>query len=553
MAHEISRQTKNQVIRLFKNSRIDEAFSQISRLIEKYPGDHELHYIAGMIYASQHRYADALICFEQAVQLHPKDAESHFEIGIIHTILCRYQKALAAFNEARKFRSHERHADGYIRQIRRAAKPRDVTLSVCLIVKNEEKYLPTCLRSIQGVADEIVVVDTGSTDQSVRIAERFGAKIVHFEWNDHFADARNFAKKQATGDWILQIDADEELVPGDQNKVREFICQNGCDGAFLRLQNRTTSTFGEDQPTVHYLIRLFQNRPDIHYVNPVHETLSLPGKAVPTDITLIHHGYNTDAASLQQKNERNARILYARLQAAPDDVTNLFYLSMLHLGKGEFEQCEDFAKQVLLKLKPDDLAHQHLYLMSLKNLALIHIERQQYEEALECCHRAIEHNSNYLEPWYFLGLIHYRQGHYQACKVPFETFIQKYRDNERAPKFNLFAQSAGAYLYQCYHLLGKVYRKEKNYEPAQQMMAKTVEVNPGFWIGHAELGYLFREIGDSEKAVWHLAQAIKLAKNNPEVNRTNPSAWFDFLNALKHYKALTNQRNAKKAGVSSSS
>ncbi len=87
------------------------------------------------------------------------------------------------------------------------------TLSLCMIVKNEEKHLARCLSSVKDVADEIVIVDTGSTDKTIEIAESFSAKIFHFDWVNDFSAARNFALSKCTGDWILYLDADEELNP----------------------------------------------------------------------------------------------------------------------------------------------------------------------------------------------------------------------------------------------------------------------------------------------------------------------------------------------------
>ena len=90
--------------------------------------------------------------------------------------------------------------------------PENPKLSVCMIVRDEEKNLPRCLESVESVADELIIVDTGSKDNTISIAKDFGAKIFHFEWCDDFSAARNQYLKYATGNWILQIDADEELL-----------------------------------------------------------------------------------------------------------------------------------------------------------------------------------------------------------------------------------------------------------------------------------------------------------------------------------------------------
>jgi len=94
------------------------------------------------------------------------------------------------------------------------------SLSLCMIVKNEEEYLQECLASVEDVVDEIILVDTGSTDRTVEIAGQFDAEVHHIPWNDDFAAARNESIKHASGDWILQLDADERLDPESKKELR---------------------------------------------------------------------------------------------------------------------------------------------------------------------------------------------------------------------------------------------------------------------------------------------------------------------------------------------
>ena len=91
---------------------------------------------------------------------------------------------------------------------------RHVTISACMIVKNAEELLPQCLESVKDVVDEIIVVDTGSTDKSIEIAESYGAKMYHHPWENDFSKHRNQSIGYATGDWILWIDADEAVKEG---------------------------------------------------------------------------------------------------------------------------------------------------------------------------------------------------------------------------------------------------------------------------------------------------------------------------------------------------
>ena len=110
-------------------------------------------------------------------------------------------------------------------------------ISLCMIVKNEERFLDDCLESVLGVVDEIIVVDTGSTDKTADIAKSHGARVIDFPWTEHFAEARNQAIERAEGDFMLTLDADERLDPATAHHVREAVDQGVFDVAYLRFEN----------------------------------------------------------------------------------------------------------------------------------------------------------------------------------------------------------------------------------------------------------------------------------------------------------------------------
>ncbi|MFQ5649056.1 MAG: tetratricopeptide repeat protein [bacterium] len=533
--HNRYRKQKKNIVRLLKQERVHEAHETLRRLKSAHADDYDLHYLEGMIHASQQRYADAMASFSQALQLNPGHPESEFELGIIQMVLCRFNRAADHLQRVRNHNYRRPEIDNYLQQIEKVARAEDVTLSACLIVKNEEQHLPGCLKSLQAVADEIVVVDTGSQDATIAIAESFGAKVYPYRWQNDFAAARNFANQQANGDWIIQLDADEELFPQDQNKVREVIHQDKCNGAYLALHNRVSSAFGENKPSVHYLVRMFKNRPDFIYENPIHEVLKISGEVIAVDINLLHHGYNLETDYMLEKRRRNAEILYRRLQENPESVTTLFYLGMMHLGNRQFELAESFGKRALEKIKPNDLSKQHLLLMTLNNLALISHEKNDLTAAKTYCERAIALNENYLDPHYFLGLAYYKEGQLEKAKEVFKAYLEQNQALSERPVFNLFGSSADAYLYQVYHFLGKIYRKQRQDERAIDWMTKAVASNPNFWIGFVDLGYIHVDLKQWAKAADSFDQAIKLARNNPEVNEKNETFWYDFTNAVRTY------------------
>lgn len=144
-------------------------------------------------------------------------------------------------------------------------------LSLCMIVKNEEKKLEEFLFSIRDFVDEIIVVDTGSTDNSKDIALKFTSKVYDFKWNDDFAAARNFSISKAKGDWILVLDPDEVIDEKDLVKIKKIIEKDDKDFLGYRLIQKTF--YNNKVISVRGICRLFRNDKRIKFIYPVHETV----------------------------------------------------------------------------------------------------------------------------------------------------------------------------------------------------------------------------------------------------------------------------------------
>jgi glycosyltransferase involved in cell wall biosynthesis/Flp pilus assembly protein TadD len=196
-------------------------------------------------------------------------------------------------------------------------------LSVCLIARNEEKFLGQCLESVRGLADQIVVLDTGSTDRTIEIAKEHGAEIHHFTWIDDFSAARNAALEHARGDWVLILDADEEL-PSDQHATLKLDLK-GRNTIALRLPlvNR-----GQEAEGCSFVPRLFRNAPGVYFTSRVHEqvfpSLVALGKSwgLVTGLgkaQILHHGYSKETLKDRNKIERNLNLLHKAVQEDPDD------------------------------------------------------------------------------------------------------------------------------------------------------------------------------------------------------------------------------------------
>lgn len=202
-------------------------------------------------------------------------------------------------------------------------------VSLCMIAKNEQRFLGECLARAKDAVDEIVLVDTGSTDDTVAIAESFGAKVIRTTWPDDFSAPRNLGLRAATGDWILVLDADEFLQPGACARIRDAVRAPKVLGYHMRFVN----VYGESRTQGVMMVRLFRNLPGIAYQNVIHEqvTPSLQRIGQPmglvlasADIEVEHHGYTEAVMSERGKNERNERLFKKQLEQTPDDIYCLY-------------------------------------------------------------------------------------------------------------------------------------------------------------------------------------------------------------------------------------
>ncbi len=228
-------------------------------------------------------------------------------------------------------------------------------LSACLITKNEERCLARCIESMQGIIDELIVVDTGSTDSTVEIALGFGAKIFHFQWIDDFAAARNYAIEQATGDWILFLDADEWFrAPKDALVFRRFLNKVKDPNTFalaIQLQN-IDRTRPEELRERMPCLRAFRNLPACRYQRLIHEHIPVPpGMHIrfeqDLDVLLLHDGYSGDI--FEDKIRRNNQLLYRALEKDPEDHLLHYYLGEAYNAIGELERALDHLMQFLEK------------------------------------------------------------------------------------------------------------------------------------------------------------------------------------------------------------
>lgn len=228
-----------------------------------------------------------------------------------------------------------------------------VTLSICMMVKDEEHNLQRCLSSLNGVADELIIVDTGSNDNSVSIAESFGAKVYHHpfkgEFIDDFSKYRNLSIGYASSEWVLIFDADEELFlnnPSSASDLKDWLGKIPfeCKSAAITLQD-----IQKDMQAMQFnSVRLFRKE-SVRYEGIVHnKPVIISGKSEAVFCPLIylkHYGYDLTPEKQVEKRTRSESLLHKRLEQNPDDVVAMFYLVQAYTAYDEFDKAAEYIEK----------------------------------------------------------------------------------------------------------------------------------------------------------------------------------------------------------------
>jgi len=266
-----------------------------------------------------------------------------------------------------------------------------VEISCCMIVKNEEAHIKGCIQSLFQEVDEIIIVDTGSTDKTKEIAISFGPKVRLFEfpWRDDFSEARNASIREAKGSWVLIVDADERLnTLGRRNILRDLAKIGGVDAYYVGI--RSFNLDGDKvSGSFDWAVRFFKRLPDVEFSGIIHESvfpsLLKRGSIIKNAPFIIDHfGYEVSEDQLRLKLERNFKLALKQIRRTPKDPYFLYHLALpaLKLGKrSTAARVIDKAHQIIKKSNNRSEAPLHCFILNLK--ARILLEEGAYQEALE--------------------------------------------------------------------------------------------------------------------------------------------------------------------------
>ncbi|HEX9060082.1 MAG TPA: glycosyltransferase family 2 protein, partial [Clostridia bacterium] len=226
----------------------------------------------------------------------------------------------------------------------------DHRISLCMIVKDEEKYIDGCLKSVKDFVDEMIIVDTGSTDRTIEICKSFGAQVLNFHWNGDFSEARNYGLDHAAGDWILWLDADEKVDDTDAKKLRDIIEYDDLL-LYIHLINFYGDIPDPDKTFEIACTRLFRNHNGFKFINKIHEVLNeseiiekLNGSSIikTVPIKVYHYGYLDSVNKEKNKSERNINMLKAELKQKDYSPWVLYHIASEYYNLKKYNEALDY-------------------------------------------------------------------------------------------------------------------------------------------------------------------------------------------------------------------
>src|SRR3954454_5229515 len=313
---------------------------------------------------------------------------------------------------------------------KRARRVEDQTLSLCMIVKDEEEMLPRTLEAIRSAVDEIVVVDTGSTDRTVEIAESFGAKVLHHEWTGDFAAARNVSIEAASGDWIVWLDADEVLVAEDAPKLRELTGQTWREASYL-VETNFTGDIEDGTAVTHNALRVFRNRPEYRFEGRLHEQMAhnLPGylaeRVGHTQVRIEHYGYLGVVRESKDKARRNLELLEKQAADGVDTAFHKFNLGSEYLAVGDFEKACDLLTRAWKEMEAEPNRKNYPYMPSLASRVVIALrETGKLDEAHRQADEGLEVFPGFTDLVYHQANIAKERGDVESAKALLRRCIE---------------------------------------------------------------------------------------------------------------------------------
>jgi glycosyltransferase involved in cell wall biosynthesis len=437
--------------------------------------------------------AEILRTLEKAIQDFPEVPEFRAEYAQYLAEMFDYKKAISQMQQALKCYTTysslepstfdaqaEKLANILLEKWKQADElQQNLTLSACVITKNEAGEIGRWIKSMQQCTDEQILVDTGSTDDTVAIAAAAGVNVYHYEWENNFAAAKNFAIEKATGDWIVFLDADETFTPDTVVKVRQVIAREhprlqDVDAIMCPIIN-----IDIDQNNMEISrfinLRMFRNVSYLRYTGNVHEGIRHQGAELrihieKKDLGIYHTGYSSNR--INEKLKRNLKLLQEDIDKNGEGIQHYRYLMDCYQGLGEHEKAVKYAKLHLNSNASSVGTESDIYRTLINSMVFLKKESAEIKPYLE---QAIERFSDIPDFYAYYAADFFRQGDFAMAK----KYLLKALDVYQHPACESVNSTSFAYvLSEIYSYLSKIYLDEGDIKLTEKYIDLSLKDNP---------------------------------------------------------------------------
>ncbi|KAA3637006.1 MAG: tetratricopeptide repeat protein [Calditrichaeota bacterium] len=406
--------------------------------------------------------------------------------------------------------------------------------------------------------DEIIIVDTGSKDNTVKIAESYGAKVYHQQWEGDFSKHRNYSIEQAKSDWIFIIDADERMYAEDLPMLKSVLN----DKANNLISINVFNVYGTNEEVTTFLpsVRFFRKEKKLRYEGIVHNRLNYKAdeEIVRANIKLKHLGYGLDPDKMEAKFQRTKLLLEQQLKDEPENAFALFNYAQILKAEGDNYPVKNIpeiikaARKAVELTDPNNPEERFIHLMTLDQIAWANFYAGRFDDAITYAQKALHIKKNYLDPLMLLGCVESKRNNWDKAEQYFKNYLKTqaaYEPTNEADSLILAHIDSRANVY---YNLGLMCEMKNDIEKALENYLKAIELNNGLleandhiariylgkneltqakkyfqqqleysyetktsFLGLAEISKQEKNRGQTEE---YLTQAVKLVPKDPYVN-----------------------------------
>jgi GT2 family glycosyltransferase/tetratricopeptide (TPR) repeat protein len=395
----------------------------------------------------------------------------------------------------------EMHPAGGLKLVRA-----NILISLCMIARDNHRTIEAALSSIKPWVDEMVVVDTGSKDDTPQIAERLGARLFHFPWCDSFSAARNESLRYARGRWIFWMDSDDTIDEVNGRGLRElasrepppgvlgYVVQVRCPG---RVEDDPATFVGVDH------IKLFRNLPELRFECRIHEQIlgaisRAGGTIVGTGLFIVHSGYDVSPEGQKRKLERDLRILHKEYEEDPNHPFTLFNLGMTYEDKKDYEKALGYLQKCSMLSLPHQTHLRKVYSLMIR----CHVGLGRATEAWKACDKGLSLFPKDAELLFYKARLLHESGRLREAVVAYRYLLES-REEWHFKSVDSGLQGCKGRLN-----LAAVHQQLGELEEAEQELRRVIKEAPGFGPGWSDLGEILIRRGKLPEAA-QLAERLQ--------------------------------------------